>query len=80
MNPRDLFDKKITLHNFFRSIAHWQTIYWAYEDTLNKPGITAREVEYICRQQNEVAEKVAKFILDRNMTVEILNNALLENI
>lgn len=73
----NLFDKRITLKFFFRSISQWQKLYWDYDDSLKKSGITAREVEQIYKNMNAVAEDVARFILDRNISVEILNNELI---
>jgi hypothetical protein len=73
-----MFDRKLTLKHFFRCITEWQKLYWEYEDELKKQGITASHVERIYISQTKIAEDVARFILDRNMNVEILNNKLLE--
>jgi len=73
-----MFDKRIDVKHFFRCIIQWQKLYWAYDDALKKPSITASEVEQIYRSKNAIAEDVARFILDRNMSVEILNNELLD--
>ncbi len=77
MNPRDFFHKKINLKHFFHSISQWQEFYWACEDELKKPEVSARDVEQIYKNMNAIAEDVARFILDRHMSVEILNNELI---
>lgn len=74
-----MFDKKITIKYFFESITTWQKYYWHLEDSLKKEGITDSEVEAIYHNQKAIAQDVARFILNRNMSVEILNNELIEN-
>jgi hypothetical protein len=70
------FHKRITLNHFFKSIAMWQELYWAYEERKKKAN-SASELEFLSRNQQAIAEDVARFILDKTFSVEILNNELL---
>ncbi len=60
-------------------IVKYQEAYYLLDKNLSNPNITAREVEFICNQQKNIAENVARFILSKNTTVEISNNKLLED-
>lgn len=60
-------------------IARYQESYQLLNKSLLKENITAREVKFIYDQKNYIAEEVARFILDSNTIVEVLNNTLLED-
>lgn len=67
------------LKQFLMKIAQFQKEYYRYDNELNTPEITAAQVNFIYDIKNKIAEELARFILDKNITVEILNNELLEN-
>lgn len=73
-----LFRDRIKLKHFLQRIIKYQESYKLLDNALNKPDITASEVECIYKQKNHIAEEVARFVLNKNITVEILNNELLE--
>ncbi len=74
-----LFEKKENLKYFFRTIINYQKLYWSLDDLTEKENITASELEALSMQKTWVAEQVARYILDRNRSIEIINDELLGN-
>jgi hypothetical protein len=76
-----MFDEitKLSLKQFLNHISIYQEKYKHYKKLLDSENLSANEVEYIYKQKNKISEEVCRFILEKKIEVEILNNKLLEN-
>jgi hypothetical protein len=78
MNSKNLFKKTISLRQFLFTINEFQKLYFDCEKDLNTTGITASQIEFFYNKQNKIATDLTKYILDKNLTVEIFNKILLD--
>lgn len=72
----NILDNIIDLKIFLKHIIHYQEIYWKIEDSIkinDEKPITAAQVEVAYKEMNNIAEQVARFILNRNTKVNIYN-------
>lgn len=66
------------LKQFINTIVYFQEMYWKCELELQSKNITAKECENLYETMNHIAESVARFILNKNNNVYIINNYQLE--
>lgn len=72
-------EKRLNLKNFLFILSQFQKQYKEVNETIKRNNVSASEISYAYQLRNQIAEKVVRFILEENVSVEIFNNLLIEN-